>query len=172
MLRAALAALLLAASPAWAQDIGVHDAYAFSALPGGPTGAAYMLIHNHGSEPDRLVGARSPAAEAVELHTSAEDENGVVRMRPVEGGLELRAGSVLLLSRGGAHLMMMGLTDPLEDGEVIPMTLIFEKAGEIAVEVPVDRSRLAGAADEGAEVHDHGMSEGDPHEAGHDHAGH
>jgi copper(I)-binding protein len=175
MLRATLAALLLAAAPAWAQDIGVHDPYALSAVPSAPTAAAYMLIHNHGSEPDRLVGARSPAAEAIELHTSEEDENGVVRMRPVEGGLELRADSVLLLNRGGPHLMMTGLTGPLEDRAVIPMTLIFETAGEITIDVPVDRSRLtetAGSHDHGAAAdgHDHGEAEG--HGPEDEHAGH
>jgi hypothetical protein len=171
MLRATLAALLLAAAPAWAQDIGVHDPYALSTVPGAPTGAAYMLIHNHGSEPDRLIGARSPAAETIEVHTSEEDENGVVRMRPAEGGLELKAGSVLLLNRGGSHLMMTGLTGPLEDGEVIPMTLVFENAGEITIDVPVDRSRLT----ETAPGHDHGAEAADGHDhdgAADDHAGH
>lgn len=154
MLRAALAVLLLSAAPAFAQDVGVEDSYAISPVPGAPTGAAYMLIHNSASEPDRLVEVRSPAASSVALHHHVE-EDGVMRMRPVEGGLALEAGSDLLLERGGAHVMFMGLTGPWEDGDVIPLTLVFEKAGEIAVEVPVDMARLTEAAPSG-EAHDHG----------------
>jgi hypothetical protein len=157
MLRAALAVLSLAAAPALAQGIAVEDPYAITPVPGAPTGAAYMMIRNDGAAPDRLVGARSPAAELVELHAHRE-EDGVMRMRPVEGGLDLPAGSTLPLERGGAHVMLMGLTDPLEDGEVIPITLIFETAGEVAVEVPVDLARLAGdaRADAAAEHAGHG----------------
>ncbi len=141
MLRAALLAFCLSAAPAVAQDIAVEDPYAITPVPGAPTGAAYMLIRNQGSTPDRLVGVRSPVADAVELHQH-EEQDGIMRMRPVEGGLELPAGGELLLGRGGAHVMFMGLTDPLENGELVPVTLIFERAGEIEVEVPVDLARL------------------------------
>jgi hypothetical protein len=183
MLRAALLALLVSAAPALAQEaatattIGVHDPYAITPVPGAPTGAAYMLIHNHSSEADRLLGARTPAARSAELHHHIEDE-GVMRMRPVEGGLELRPGSVLLLGRGGAHVMLMGLTEPLVDGATFPLTLIFEKAGEIEVEVPVDLARLTEApADQpdAGEAHDHGEAAHEHAEEAHDHgeeAGH
>lgn len=178
MLRAALAALLLSAVPALAQEVGVHDPYAISPVPGAPTGAAYMLIHNHGSKADRLVEVRSPVASSVALHHHIEVD-GVMRMRPVEGGLELRAGSVLLLNRGGPHVMFMGLTDPFEDGEAIPLTLVFEKAGEIEVEVLVDLARLteeappAGTHDHGGAgaPHDHAAPADHPHEEGAEHPG-
>jgi hypothetical protein len=167
MLRAALAALCLAAAPALA-EIGIHDPYAITPVPGAPTGAAFMLIHNHGSAPDRLLGARTPAARSATLHHHIE-EDGVMRMRPVEGGLELRPGGDLLLGRGGTHVMLMGLEEPLEDGDTIPLTLIFETAGEIEVEVPVDLARLTGDAAEPAHddhaAHSQGQAEG-----GHDHA--
>ena len=171
MRRLALASLILTAAPAFAQDLGVHDPYAITARPGAPTGSAYMLIHNHGSTPDRLVGASSPAAERVEIHTSVE-EGGIVRMEQVEEGLELRAGSVLLLNRGGPHLMFLGITDPFEDGDVIPVTLLFETAGEVRVEVPVDLDRLTGDAEPAghehgeAMEHDHGDGEAMEHDHG------
>ena len=155
MIRAALAALLLSAAPALAQDIGIHDPYAITPTPGAPTGGAYMLIHNHASTPDRLVEARSPVAEHVMIHTHVE-EDGVMRMRPAEDGLELPAGGVLLLGRGRGHVMFMGITDPFEDGDIIPLTLVFEQAGEIEVEVPVDLSRLTEEpAAEAPETHGH-----------------
>ena len=98
-----------------------------------------------------------------------------MRMRPVEGGLELRAGSVLLLNRGGPHVMFMGLTDPWEDGDVIPLTLVFEHAGEIEVEVPVDLARLTEEApadeaqDHGDDAHAHEEPAGHSQDAEHSH---
>lgn len=173
MLRAALAALLLAAAPAWAQDLGVHDPYALTTVPGAPMGTAYMLIHNHGSAPDRLLSASSPAAERVEIHASVE-KDGVLRMEEVEEGLELRPGGVLLLNRGGPHLMFLGITDPFEDGDVVPVTLVFEKAGEVAVDIPVDLDRLTEEAGPEAHEHEHGAEAHGDHaeEAAHgDHGG-
>lgn len=174
LLRSALTALLLAAAPAVAQDggqgatvvqgdIGIHDAYALSPRPGAPTGSVFMLIHNHGSAPDRLLGASSPLADRVEIHTH-EDRDGIMRMRAVEGGLELPAGGMLLLGRGGNHLMFLGVTEPFADGATVPVTLTFEQAGEVVIDVPVDQSRLTGDAPPGdhaaPEGHDHGASQG------------
>lgn len=174
MLRAALAALCLAAAPALADGPEIADPYALVTRPGAPTGTAYMLIRNHGTTADRLVGASSPAAEQVVLHVSVE-EDGVSRMEAVEEGLDLPAGGELRLERGGTHLMFLGITDPFEDGDMVPVTLLFETAGEVAVEVPVDLSRLAGDAEghgahdaEGHGAHDHGAG-GGSHGA---HAGH
>jgi copper(I)-binding protein len=159
---AAFLALLLSAAPALAQGIVIDEPYAITAVPGAPTGGAYMLIHNHGSAPDRLLGARSPVAAHVMLHTH-DEADGVMRMRPVEDGLEVPAHGELLLGRGGNHVMFMGITDPFEDGETIPLTLVFEQAGEIEVEVPVDLSRATEdpAGTHGAAgAHDHHGVEG------------
>lgn len=156
MLRATVLLSLLA-GPALAQGIEVRDAYAFSPRPGAPTGGAYMVIVNLG-EADRLLSASSPAAEHVLLHDSVEDENGVMRMEEAEAGLPVPAGGELALLRGGSHVMLMGITDPLRDGETLPLVLTFEKAGEVAVEVPVDQSRLtepdAPATEPGAASHE------------------
>lgn len=155
MLRAALAALLLSAAPALADGPEVHDAYALVTRPGAPTGTAYMVIHNHGATGDRLLGASSPVAERVQIHASLV-ENGVSRMETVEEGLDLPPEGEIRLERGGLHLMVLGIADPLEDGDVIPMTLHFAQAGDLDVDVLVDLSRLTGdpaAHDDGADGH-------------------
>jgi copper(I)-binding protein len=135
----------LAAGPLWAGDITVDDAYARASRPGAPTGAMFMTIRNSGETADRLVGAASPVAQMVELHTHIEDQ-GVMRMRPVEGGIEIAPGGTHLLQRGGDHVMLMGVTGALENGDVVPLTLSFETAGEITVEVVVDNDRQQGMA--------------------------
>jgi copper(I)-binding protein len=136
-------ALTLAATPLFAADITVEDAYARASRPGAPTGAMFMTIRNAGDTTDTLIGVGSPVAQIVELHTHIEAD-GVMRMRPVEGGLEIPAGREHQLARGGDHVMLMGLTQSLVNGETVPLTLIFEKAGEIPLEVTVDNDREQG----------------------------
>lgn len=148
---AGFAALALA-TPALAGDIMVMDPYARSSSMNAASGAAFMMIHNHGASDDRLVSAASPVAKKVELHTHLEDANGVMKMMHVEEGFELPADGMIMMKRGGHHVMFMGLNTPFEQGKTIPLTLVFEKAGEMAVEVPVDLERKDG------EGHDHGSS--------------
>ncbi len=136
----AAAALSLLAPAAIAQDIVIEDPYARASRPGAPTGAIFMVIQNTGDTPDRLVGAASPVAKRVELHTHIED-NGIMRMREIEGGIEIPAGGTHVLQRGGDHVMLMGLTETLEDGLTVEVTLTFESAGDITATVPVDNAR-------------------------------
>ena len=119
----------------------IEDGYVISAMPDAPTGAAFMLITNRGDAPDRLVAAEGDAAARIELHTHVL-ENGVARMVELEDGIELPPGETVALARGGLHVMLMGLTGPLEDGAEVPLTLVFEKAGPVAVVLPVDRARV------------------------------
>lgn len=137
-------AALALATPSWAGNIMVMDSYARSATANAPTGAAFLVIGNHGEEDDRLTGVTSPAAKRVELHTHEEDADGVMKMRHVVEGFTLPAGGEIVMQRGGQHVMFMGLTEPFEQGAMIPLTLEFEKAGTIEVEVPVDLERKAG----------------------------
>lgn len=132
--------LLVLGTPLFAGDITVDDAYARAASPNAPTGAMYMTIRNAGRTADRLIDVRSPAAQMVELHTHIEDA-GVMRMRPVEDGLIIPAGGEHQLARGGDHVMLMGLTQSFWDGTTVPLTLVFETAGEITLDVPVDSAR-------------------------------
>lgn len=128
------------ASPVLAGGIIIEDAYARASRPGAPTGAIFMIIRNESETDDHLVGVESTVAKRVELHTHIED-NGVMKMRHVESGFPLPAGSTHELARGGDHVMLMGVTEELETGAEIPLSLIFEKAGEIAVKITVDNER-------------------------------
>ena len=101
-------------------------------------GAAYMVLQNKGGEADRLLSGETPAAEVVELHESFMDENSVMKMRPVEGGyIEVPAGGEAELKPGGLHIMLIKLTEPLENSKTFPLTLNFEQSGKIEVQVVV-----------------------------------
>ncbi|MDE0695447.1 MAG: copper chaperone PCu(A)C [Boseongicola sp.] len=132
--------VLLPGSPLLAGDIEITDPYARASRPGAPTGAIFMSIQNAGTTADRLVAAKSPAAAVVQIHTHIE-ESGIMKMREVAAGIPVPAGGTHTLSRGGDHVMLMGVTQDLVDGETVPLTLVFEIAGEVVIEVPVDNSR-------------------------------
>lgn len=102
----------------------------------GANSAAYMIIRNTGSEPDKLIAASSDVAKTIELHTVIE-EGGVMRMRPVEGGIDIPANGQVELKPGGFHVMLIGLTRDLNAGDSVQLTLTFEKAGQIPVTVQV-----------------------------------
>jgi copper(I)-binding protein len=107
------------------------------ATPGGATVAGgYLTITNTGSAPDRLTAATLSAAEAGEVHESTT-AGGVVRMRPVEGGVEIRPGATIELRPGGYHIMFLRLKQPLKEGDRLSGTLTFEKAGTVPVEFAV-----------------------------------
>ncbi|MEX0328090.1 MAG: copper chaperone PCu(A)C [Ruegeria sp.] len=125
--------------------IQVDDAYARSTGKHAKAGAAFMMIVNSGDSDDRLIGATSDVAGRVELHTHEVDDNGVAKMIHVEEGFVIPAGATYTLERGGDHVMFMGLNQPFEQDQKIPVTLIFEQAGEVEIEVPVDLDRKGGA---------------------------
>ncbi|MYA87741.1 MAG: copper chaperone PCu(A)C [Boseongicola sp. SB0662_bin_57] len=131
---------LFPGSPLHAGNIEIIDPFARASRPGAPTGAIFMSIRNTGASADRLVAARSPAAAMVQIHTHVED-GGIMKMREVEAGIQLPSGATHALSRGGDHVMLMGVTQELVDGETVPLTLVFEIAGEVVIEVPVDNAR-------------------------------
>lgn len=118
-----------------------HDPYLRSSTPSSKSGAAFLELTNNSGQDDRLVGARSPLEGMIELHTHEQDANGVMRMREIEGGVVIPAGETHKFMRGGDHLMFMGMTAPLDQGQEIAVTLIFEKAGEVEIIVPVDQDR-------------------------------
>lgn len=135
---AAFAAFLALPALAGDTNIMIMDAYARSSAK---SGAAFFTIMNHADEEDRLIGAASDVAKRVELHTHIEDENGVMRMREIEGGIVVPAGGTHELMRGGDHVMFMGLNAPLPEGETVSVTLTFEKAGDVTLDIPVDNDR-------------------------------
>ena len=97
-----------------------------------------MTITNQGTEVDRLLKVASPVAKKAETHT-IETEGGVMKMRPVRA-IEVSPGEPSVLKPGGLHIMLMGLKAPLKEGQEFPLTLSFEKAGSIEVEVVVQRA--------------------------------
>ena len=135
---AATAALF--ALPSFADTITINDAYARVASPMAQSGAAFMGIQNSGTEDDRLIAARSDVAQRVELHTHIADGD-IMRMVEVEEGFEIPAGNTHMLERGGHHVMFMGLNRRLSHGDEVAVTLVFEKAGEMDVIIPVDLER-------------------------------
>ncbi len=126
---------------AWAEGIVVEDAYARASTPTAKSGAAFMVLMNTGDQDDRLIGAKSDVAARVELHTHREIADGVMKMMEVEEGFAIPAGGSHMLARGGDHVMFMGLNEPFADGDTVAVTLVFEHAGEVAVEIPVDLNR-------------------------------
>ncbi|WP_264210396.1 copper chaperone PCu(A)C [Leisingera thetidis] len=140
---AAAAALAGSAFADGAHKIIVHEPYARVSSPAAKAGAAFMEIVNQTHEDDRLIGVRSEAAAKVQLHTHKEGDDGVMQMMHVEEGFAIEEGGTRMLQRGGDHVMLMGLTRSLSHGDVVKLTLVFEKAGEMDIEVPVDLERKA-----------------------------
>ena len=136
----ATAAALVLAVPAWA-EITIEQAYARSATPNAMAGAAFMMILNDSDTADRLIRATSPAAKRVEIHTHRMNAEGAMQMIHLEDGLVIEAGQSHALARGGDHVMFMGLTEGWDQGDMVPLTLVFEQAGEVELEVVVDRER-------------------------------
>ncbi|KCV81025.1 hypothetical protein ATO10_14524 [Actibacterium atlanticum] len=137
----AAAAALAFALPAFAGDITIEDPYARASAMMSKSGAAFMVLKNAGAQDDRLIAAASDVAKKVELHTHKENEQGVMQMLEVKEGFPVPAGGMHALARGGDHVMFLGLTRPLEHGDMVTVTLTFEKAGEMTVEIPVDLER-------------------------------
>ena len=105
-------------------------------------GAAFMVIENSG-EADRLVAASSDVAKKTELHTHIKDGD-VMKMRRVDG-IDVPAQGMARLQPGGLHVMLIGLHAPLREEEKFPLTLQFDKAGEMTVEVEVKDAGAMGS---------------------------
>lgn len=160
-LSAAVAVLLFVVAPAYAGDATKHGDLmvkdVWSRATPARNGVAYMTIFNHGAGMDRLVAAESDVAKKVELHTHSM-KDGVMRMRRISA-VEVHPGEPAVMAPGGNHVMLMGLHKKLEEGQTFTVTLIFEKAGKIAVDVSV---RKAGAMG-------HGSHKRGGHSGGHRH---
>lgn len=161
LLTRAVCALFLFSAPLAAEGIMVDDAYIRSSTAKSTSGAAFMVVMNHSGADDRLIGASSDVADKVELHSHTSDDNGVMRMGEIEGGVAIAADDMHAFKRGGDHLMFMGLKGPLEQGAMVPVTLEFEKAGAVEIEVMVDQDRKP---NHGKMEHDHGDMDHTGHE--------
>jgi len=129
------------ASSAHAEDVTAGNLkisipWARATPKGASVGGAYMTITNTGDVPDRLLGGSSDASSHFELHEMSM-ENGVMKMRPLGKGLEIKPGQTVEFKPGGYHAMFVGLKAPFEEGQHVNATLEFEKAGNIAVDFAV-----------------------------------
>ena len=158
-LRAAFLALALCAAAvgAGAHDtrhgaIRVADAWVRPNPPGAPTAAGYATITNAGPAPDRLVSAASAEARSVELHQMSM-AGAVMQMRPVAGGLPIGPGQTVSLAPGGYHLMLIGPAHTFRVGEVVPVTLVFQRAGAVRVGFQVENGPPAHGGMSGMDMH-------------------
>jgi copper(I)-binding protein len=118
--------------------IAIETPFARATAATAKTASAYLTIVNTGLGDDRLVAASTPVAAEIGPHRMIDD-NGVMRMRPLDS-VEVKAGGRTELKPGGIHLMLTGLKAPLKEGQNFPLTLTFEKAGVIAITVPVGKA--------------------------------
>jgi copper(I)-binding protein len=119
-----------------AGELKIGHPWARMTAPGQPSGGAYLKLQNGGSAADRLVGGSTPAADRVELHSMSMDGN-VMKMRQVNA-IDIAPGQTVELKPGALHIMLVGLKAPLKAGDKVPMTLKFEKAGDVKVELKIE----------------------------------
>ncbi|EKE68235.1 copper chaperone PCu(A)C [Oceanibaculum indicum] len=131
-------ALIAAAPVAVAHDKHVEatNVWARATPPGAKNGAAYMTLTNDTAKADRLIDAASDVAARVEIHTHLM-ENGVMRMRQVEGGVDVEPGTPVVFQPGGLHIMLMGLKKQLVPGETFELVLTYSNAGKVKVTAEV-----------------------------------
>ncbi|TVP47959.1 MAG: copper chaperone PCu(A)C [Halomonas sp.] len=186
-LTAALMTLALMSTPLWAAhhgdghdeavseqtaNIDVSQPWARATPPGAASGGGFVTLTNLGDTDDRLIDVSTTITERSEIHTM-EVDGDVMRMEHLPEGLKIPAGETVTLAPGGLHLMFMGLASPIEEGGSIPVTLTFEQAGSIEIELEVVP---VGASPEGVEDHsdhhaDHHHSH-DQHDEENGHAHH
>ncbi len=123
-------------------SIDIAEPWSRATPKGASVAAGYMKITNAGTAADRLISGSSEIAPTFEVHEMSM-QNGVAKMRPVKGGLEIKPGETVELKPGSLHVMFVGLKKPLMAGDHVKATLVFEKAGKIDLEYDV---RAMGAA--------------------------
>ncbi|MET3898813.1 copper(I)-binding protein [Devosia sp. UYZn731] len=153
--RAAFAAVvMLSSTAAFAQEghgpaapvavgtLELSGGFARATLPNAPVGGAFVTITNKGATDDRLVSVSSPAADVGQIHDMSM-EGDVMKMRQLPDGVVIPAGETVTLEPAGLHMMFMGLKQPFVEGQTVKITLTFEAAGRVDLDVPV----LGAAAD-------------------------
>ena len=139
-----------------AGSLKISAAWARATPKGASVGGGYLTITNTGATPDRLVGGSSDVCTHFEVHEMGMD-HGVMKMRPVTKGLEIKPGQTIELKPGGYHLMFVGLKSPFEQGQRVKATLDFEKAGRVPVDFTVEGiGAQTGGASSGSMQMQHG----------------
>jgi copper(I)-binding protein len=119
-----------------AGDLVITQAWSRATPGGARVAGGYLTIENRGSAPDRLIGASAEVAEKIQVHEMSMN-NGVMTMRQLDKGLAIEPGKTVKLAPGGIHLMMLNPKSPLRQGDKVPVTLEFEKAGKVPVSLDV-----------------------------------
>jgi copper(I)-binding protein len=128
----AVALAFIGSTPTFADhaDIVVSQAWSRASPKGAKVAGGYLTIENRGAQPDRLLSATSVVASKVEIHQVLM-QDGIMTMRPLDGGLAIPPGGAITLAPGGNHIMFVGLTAPFEEGQRIPVSLNFERSGRL-----------------------------------------
>ncbi len=132
----AMDAPMLAMAPVVAGSLEISNGYTRATLPKAPVGGGYITIVNTGAEADRLISASSAFARTVSLHEMKMD-GAMMKMAEMPDGIEIPAGGTVNLAPGGLHMMFIGLTQPFVEGQSVPVTLVFEKAGTVEIQLTV-----------------------------------
>jgi copper(I)-binding protein len=147
ILVAALVTLCVGVASAEEFRIGaltIKDPWARATPKGAAVGGGYVTIVNNGSEADRLMSASLADAGRVEVHEMSM-AGGIMKMRPVAEGVEIKQGETVALKPGGYHMMFLNLRNPLVQGEMVDGTLVFQKAGTVQVKFKVESVGAMGA---------------------------
>ncbi|RED11891.1 copper chaperone PCu(A)C [Pontivivens insulae] len=169
---AALFALPAAAHDFTTGDLTVEHPYARATTSQAQMAGGFMTITNNGTESDRLIGVEGAFARDFQVHLT-EDNDGVMRMREVEAGVEIPAGESVELMRGSYHVMFMGLDNALAEGETYDATLIFENAGELPITFKVEAFNYQPEHSDGSMAHGEMSHDSMGHDEDSDnHAGH
>ncbi len=131
-----------------AGDLVITQAWSRATPGGAKVAGGYLTIQNKGSAADRLIGGAADVADKVQLHEMATT-NGVMTMRPLDKGLSIEPGKTVKLAPGGYHLMLLDLKSPLKQGDKVPVTLEFEKAGKVKLTFEVQGVGAQGPAGAG-----------------------
>jgi len=115
-------------------DLEISGPFTRATLPNAPVGGGFFTVTNKGSADDRLVSASTSIAKDTQIHEMGM-EGEVMKMRQLKDGIVIPAGSSVTLEPGGMHLMFMGLTGPIKEGDNVQVTLTFEKAGEVTLDL-------------------------------------
>lgn len=134
-------------APVTQDTLTITNGFAHATLPNQPVAGGFLTIENTGDTDDRLVAVASDIAGVMQIHTMAMDGDVMV-MREMADGVPVPAGETVVLQPGGLHIMFMQLNDALVDGQSVPVTLTFENAGDVAVDLPI-RKKMAAMMDHG-----------------------
>ena len=138
-------------------DIAIAHPWSRATPPNAPVAGGYMTLSNEGSSEDRLIGGSSSVAGEVQIHEMTMD-GSIMKMRQLESGLAVPGGETVTLQPGGYHIMLMELKQRIEQGSSVPLTLEFEKAGKVDLELSVESMGARSPSDH--DGMDHGAMHG------------